>query len=52
MTECCAEKASARKHGLFDGPAGDSWYICECEKKKQIPKIPIIKKIRLLLRKQ
>jgi len=52
MTDCCAVKAAARENGLFEGLVGDSWYICECEKKKQLPKIPIIKKILLLLQKR
>lgn len=33
MTDCCQDRANARKHGLFEGPVGDGWYLCECKKK-------------------
>ena len=32
MTDCCADKTSARKCGMFEGPVGDEWYICDCQK--------------------
>lgn len=33
MTDCCEEKAVARKHGMFEGPVGDDWFDCKCKGK-------------------
>jgi hypothetical protein len=34
MTDCCRDKANARNAGMFEGPVGDDWYLCECKKKE------------------
>ena len=36
MTDCCPEKAEARKYGMFEGPVGDDWYDCACKKRAAV----------------